>query len=173
MPEVRYGHAACVIGSDIYVFGGKVTFRQVQSTVIKFDTEDNEWSTLAPMPHDCSCHSACVMGGLVFITGAGANGCDVLRFDPTSAVCSRLAPTLNCREDGVSFVLNGCLYTAGGQGQPDSVERYDVVSNTWRCVVDMLEGRKFFGVVTIGSAGPAGEQNLFDSLIVKACRQHP
>jgi hypothetical protein len=52
--------------------------------------------------------------------------------------------------------------------QPLSVERYDVASNTWRAVADMLEGRKFFIGVTIGSAGPAEEQDLFDALITKA-----
>jgi hypothetical protein len=48
------------------------------------------------------------------------------------------------------------------------VERYDVASNTWVVVPNMLEGRRFFSAVTIGSAGQAEEQDLFDSLIVKA-----
>jgi hypothetical protein len=34
----------------------------------------------------------------------------------------------------------------------------------------MLEGRKY-GAVTIGSAYPAEEQDLFDSLIAKAVRE--
>jgi hypothetical protein len=35
-------------------------------------------------------------------------------------------------------------------------------------MADMLHGRFVFGVVTIGSAGTAEEQDLFDSLIAKA-----
>jgi hypothetical protein len=35
----------------------------------------------------------------------------------------------------------------------------------------MLEGRMMFGAVTIGSADPAEEQDLFDSLIAKALRE--
>jgi hypothetical protein len=50
------------------------------------------------------------------------------------------------------------------------VERYDVTSNTWTFMADLLEGRRFLGAVTIGSAGPAEEQDLFDSLIAKAGR---
>jgi hypothetical protein len=50
----------------------------------EFDTEANEWSTLAPMPNaDCCAHRACVLEGLIYIMGAG-NGNEVLRFDPAS-----------------------------------------------------------------------------------------
>jgi hypothetical protein len=72
------------------------------------------------------------------------------------------------RENGASFVVGGCLYAAGGNGGSESIERYDAASNTWTAVADMLEGRRWFSAVTIGSAGPAEEQDLFDSLIAKA-----
>jgi hypothetical protein len=51
------------------------------------------------------------------------------------------------------------------------VERYDAASDTWYFVANMLEGRVFFSAVTIGSASPAEEQDLFDSLIAKAARR--
>jgi hypothetical protein len=47
------------------------------------------------------------------------------------------------------------------------MERYDATTDTWTCVARMLVRRGFFGAVTIGSAGPAEEQDLFDSLIGK------
>jgi hypothetical protein len=167
MPAARDGLAACPIGSDIYVFGGSDGSYQPQTSVFKFDTEANAWSTLAPMPHACSWHCASVLDGLVYIVGArGINhGRGVLRFDPASAVWSTPASTLACREDGASFVVGGCLYAAGGS---QSVERYDTASNTWTAVANMLDGRLLFGAVTIGSSGPAEEQDLFDSLIAKA-----
>jgi N-acetylneuraminic acid mutarotase len=170
MPAVRYGHAACAIGSDIYVFGGQDGGQDPEHfSVFKFDTEANEWSTLAPMPHACAWHSASVLGGLVFIVGAGLNYRQVMRFDPALAIWSTLAPTVIDREDGATFVVGGCLYAVGGAGgQRSSVERYDVASDTWTAVADMLEGRRYCGAVTIGSAGPADEQDLFDSLIAKA-----
>jgi hypothetical protein len=66
-------------------------------------------------------------------------------------------------------VLNGFLYTAGGIGRSGStVERYDTTASTWTAVADMLERQHGFDAVTIGSTGPAEEQNLFDSLIAKA-----
>jgi hypothetical protein len=107
------------------------------------------------------------MNGLVYIVGAGDNYREVIRFDPASGACSMLAPTSTSREDSASFVVGGCLYAAGGDGGSESVERYDVASNTWEAVADMLGGRQWPGAVTIGSAGPAEEQDLFDLLIAK------
>jgi N-acetylneuraminic acid mutarotase len=175
MPTVRHALAACTIGSDIYVFGGFDGHHQIQNSVFKFDTEADEWSTLAPMPHACSFHSASVLDSLVYIVGAGAIGRDVLCFDPTSGVWSTLAPTSIRRKTGASFVVGGCLHAAGGKTTAfaSSVERYDVASNTWTAVANMLEGRTQVSAVTIGSAGPAaGEQDLFDSLIAKASSRH-
>jgi hypothetical protein len=114
-----------------------------------------------------------VVDGLVYIVGAGDFGTEVLRFDPVSGLTSTLASTSSVRQHGASFVLGGCLHVAGGQGLKSSMERYDVASNTWTAVADMLEGRANFGAVTTRSAGPAEEQDLFDSLIVKASRRRP
>jgi uncharacterized protein YciU (UPF0263 family) len=107
-----------------------------------------------------------VLDGLVYIVGGGEEGRDVLRFDPASDVWSSLAATSRSHSEGVSFVLGGCLYAAGGEDREG--ERYDLASNTWDYVADMLVDRDSFGAVTIGAAGPAEEQDLFDSLITKA-----
>jgi hypothetical protein len=85
---------------------------------------------------------------------------------------------LNCRQFGASFVVGGCLYATGGVGDigqssvEGSVECYDVASDIWTDVADMLEGWMHLCAVTIGSAGPAEEQDLFDSLISKASSGH-
>jgi hypothetical protein len=69
---------------------------------------------------------------------------------------------------GAFFVLSGCLYAAGGHNSESKVQRYDVATNAWMEVADMLEGRYGFGAVTVGSTCPVEEQDLFDSLITKA-----
>jgi hypothetical protein len=119
-----------------------------------------------------SWHSASVLSGLVYIVGGGDTHCEVLRFDPASDAWSNLTPTPVSREDCGSFVVGECLYVAGGDNESASVERYDVASNTWTASADMFECRRLFGAVTIGSAGPAKQQNLFDSLIVQASSGH-
>jgi hypothetical protein len=174
MPENWIYCAACAVGSDIYVFGGlDVQNVRQQASAFKYDTVTDAWSTLAPMPQPCAYHSASVLGGLVYIVGAGVDNKEVLRFDPASGVWSTLAPTLYRRCCGGYFVLGGCLYAAGSvEGDGASVERYDVASDTWTAVANMLTGRDGFCAITIGSAGPAEEQDLFDSLIAKASNVH-
>jgi N-acetylneuraminic acid mutarotase len=164
MPEARMLAAACTVGNDIYVFGGKSEGEIPELSVFKFDTVANEWSSLAPMPHTCQFQNATLLGDLVYIVGAG-NGKVVLCFDPASLVWSTLASTAYNRKGAGSFALGGSLYVIGGKVQPSSssMECYDVARNIWTDAASMLEGRRYFGAVTIGSAGSAEEQDLFDS----------
>ena len=142
--------------------------------MFKFDTEADEWSSLAPMPVAVSDHSASVLDGLVYIVGAGRDNIHTHRFDPVLGAWSTLAPTLNSHWLGFSFVAGGCLYVAGGgRGCRSSAERYDEATDTWAAVADMLEGRVYCSAVTIGSSGPAEEQDLFDSLIAKSLKGRP
>jgi hypothetical protein len=163
-----------VIRNDIFVFGGEDDVdedggTEIQDSVLKYDTEADEWSTLAPMPRETSEHSTSVHEGLVYIVGA-VNGHEVFRFDPVSGVWTPLAPTMRNRQSGTSFVLSGSLYAAGGcePSSISSVERYDVASDTWTPVADFIQGRCCCCAVTMGSSGSAEEQDLFDSLIAKA-----
>jgi N-acetylneuraminic acid mutarotase len=171
MPAPRRFHAACAIGSDIYVFGGGIRFED-QTSVFKFDTVTNTWSTLAPMPLPCGDHNVSVLDGdQVYIVGVGDDGKGVLHFDTASGVWSTLRDTSNGMHGSPTFVVGGCLYVAGGDGNSSNVERYDVVTDTWTAVVDMLEGRAGFCAVTIWSGDMAEDQDLFDSLIAKAARE--
>jgi hypothetical protein len=176
IPEPRSYCAACAVGSNIFVFGGRDDEEENQASVFKYDTVADAWSTLASMPRASTNHCASVLDGLIYIVGAGDRGdnSNFLRFDPVSESWSTLAPTLINRRRGCSFVLGGCLYTSGG-GLPreaySSVERYDAASNTWAIVGNMLESRRYLNAVTIGSAGPAEKQDLFDALIAKASKR--
>jgi hypothetical protein len=172
-PRTVDASAAVALGTDIYVFGGEDDEDVKQDSVLKYDTVADAWSTLAPMPYGCSHHSASICNGLVYIVGAGLESKEFLRFDPASDMWTILAPTLYWHANCASFVLDGSVYAAGGAGYDLSVERYDAATNTWTAAENMLEGRHSFGAVTIGTAGPAEEQNLFDSLIDKVSRRQP
>jgi hypothetical protein len=171
MPGARSDFAACAVGNDIFVFGGVDSHYQPQASVFKYDTMTDAWSILASMPCTCFSHNANLLDALVYIVGGGYGG-DVLRFEPASGVWSTLSATSIYRRKGVSFVFGGRLYAAGGDGQISSMERYDVASNAWTAVAYMLEGRECFGAATIGLASPTKGQDLFDSLIATASRQH-
>jgi N-acetylneuraminic acid mutarotase len=161
--------AACAVESDIYVFGGtRWQLGADQAFVFRYGTDANEWSTMAPKPGATSGHSVSVLDGLIYLVGTQIYGKEFMRFDPSSGAWSTLAPTLRRRFRGVSFVLGGCLYVAGGFERPTSVERYNVTTDTWSAVANMVRGRAYFAAATIGSAGPAEDLDLFDSLIRKA-----
>jgi hypothetical protein len=168
MPEPRRFFATCVIASNIYVFGGEDEENVIQGSVFKYDTEADKWSTLAPMPTSESGNSAIELGGLIYIVGIAVHG--LLCFNPTSGAWSTLHLSNATSHDGASFVLGGCLYAAGGEDSESNVQRYDVTTNAWIDVGHMLEGRDHFVAVTVGSAGAAEEQDLFDSLIAKASK---
>jgi hypothetical protein len=164
--------AACVVGSDVYVFGGDDYLGNAKTSVFKFNTEINEWSTTStPMPVASSYRGACALGGLVYIVGGGADHRQLLCFDPSAGVWSELASTSFTMKDGASFVMAECLHAVTiGTAE---VERYDVAADTWTAVPNLIEGRDIFYAVTIGTAGPNEEQDLFDFLIAKAIRRLP
>jgi hypothetical protein len=168
MPAGRSDCTACVVGTDIYVFGGEDTEENEQASVFKYDTEADTWSVLPPMPANGFGHSVSVIEGLMYITGAGDSGRDLLRLDPVSGVCTTLTSTRHRRSHAASFVFDGYLYVAGGTTSHRTIERYDTTSNAWTSVRRMREGRQSFSVVTIGPIEGTEEQNLFDSLITKA-----
>jgi hypothetical protein len=179
MPATRFLFAACAINGVIYVFGGvDDPFDEtgtMQFSIFTYDTESNVWSTLARrahMPCASKCRGAHVTDGLVYIVGA-INGSAVLCFDPATYGWSTLAQTCVSRMHGSSFILNGIVYTAGGESAPSSVERYDMASDTWTAVANMLESRMYFAAVTFASTGSDEELDLFDTLIVKASRERP
>jgi hypothetical protein len=96
MPAPRDSFAACACKSDIYVFGGATNEDENQSSVFKLDTKAGEWSTQAPMPTVCSCHSASLIDDEIYIVGAGNSGREVLHFNyatSTYGALSRRHPT--------------------------------------------------------------------------------
>jgi hypothetical protein len=173
MPELRFDFASGVVGSDIYVFGGISATSRDQGSVFKYGTETDIWSTLAPMPTVASGHSAIELDGLIYVVGVGESKSGLILYDPALEVWTTLAPLIYRCPFGTSFVLGGCLYAAGGKSNECAMHRYDVTANTWTEVADMLQGRYRLCAVKIGGSGPAEEQGLFDSLIVKAARRRP
>jgi hypothetical protein len=173
MPEERFRAGACVLGSDIYVFGGESDNEVTKSTAYRFNTETNEWATLAPMPESTSHHSVSVLDGLIYVIGgedeAGKSLRSVHRFDPAANMWSTVAPMSVARSMLGSFVMRGSIYAVSGYDGEDrrlfSMERYSVVSDTWSVV---LGGKMGTARIGFGALVVRLEVDLFDSLIAKA-----
>jgi hypothetical protein len=101
---------------------------EAQDSVFKYDTMTNTWSTVAPMLFSGHGLSASVLCEMIYIVGDGS--CDVRRLEPVSGAWSVLAPMSRVRHFSTSFVLKGSLFVAGGIENNESVERYDVATDT-------------------------------------------
>jgi hypothetical protein len=175
MPEERdrATTSACVLGSDIYVFGGRSDNYVMTSTAYRFNTETNEWATLAPMPEAKAHHSVSVRDGLIYVMGGEDEDDNSLRsvhrFHPAANMWSTVAPMSVARSMFRSFVMGASIYAVNGfDGDNRRVfpmERYSVVLDKWSVVLGgkMGTARIFFGALVVRL-----EVDLFDSLIAKA-----
>ena len=132
---------ACVIaaGSHLYLFGGKIPFREVY--VVKaerFDTVKNKWEEIADMQEGRSCAFGVATENKIFVTGGLRNGtrlktCEIYNISTNEW---QLVANLNVpRFHGSMVCLNGKLYVLGGvnyrnQGEL-SVECFDPANDQW------------------------------------------
>jgi N-acetylneuraminic acid mutarotase len=172
MPAERDYAGACLLGSDIYIFGGCNDDMEKSSTTYRFSSETNEWATLAPMPNAISGHCVCVVDGLIYVLGGEDSDYDcassVHRFDPVANLWSSLAPMSVARGFSGSFVLGGNINSVGGfdgERSLSSMERYSVASDSWSEVDggELGTARSRFCVQVMQL-----EVDLFDSLIAQA-----
>jgi N-acetylneuraminic acid mutarotase len=173
MPAERDYAGACVVGSSIYVIGGRDN-DETTSTTYRYSTETNTWATFALMPAAKVFQSVCVLDRQIY--AMGGKGSDTVssvhRFDPVTNSWSELAPLSVARSGSGAFVLGKSIHMVGGwdgAGVLTSMERYCVASDSWSVVngVELGEARNVFRAHTMQLQM---EENLFDSLIMKAKR---
>jgi hypothetical protein len=153
--------ATAVVGTIIYFF-------DTVDNVYTFDTVNEIWRKLPEMPSMSftQCSSAIVCNGLIYIVGPDG----LTSFDPRSEVSIILAPPLSTRENSSTFVLDGVLHVAGGFDNGFSVERYNVLNNTWEFVADMKEKRWFFSTITWCQEHVV-QKDIFEVLIERSMRK--
>jgi hypothetical protein len=172
MPAERDNAGVCVLGSDVYILGGRTEDMEATSTTYRFSTETNVWATLSPMPEAIQEHSVSVMDGLIYVIGGVDSNDDFIdsvhRFDPVANLWSTVAPMSVARTKLGAFVLGENIYVVGGFHGDDklsSMERYSVASDSWSEVDggELGTARSRFCVQVMQV-----EVDLFDSLIARA-----
>jgi N-acetylneuraminic acid mutarotase len=163
-----------VIGTSIYIMGGRGENGARSKTTYCFSTETNTWTTLARMFAARAAHSVCVLEGLVYVMGGqdirDADLSSVHRFNPVTNSWSTVAPMSVARTLLGAFVLNGSMYAVGGWGgsrRLTSVESFSVTSDSWteERGGGLAQKRNAFGAHTLQL-----EVDLFDNLVAKAKR---
>ena len=159
-----------LVGSDVYVIGGATGLNAdtavASASGYRYDTAQNEWSSLPPMPEARYACSACVLYVMGGKSASYTVLSSVIRFDPVSSSWSTVAPMSTARAFLGSYPLGGCLYAAGGYGGHNylnTVEKYDPDTDSWSAVGAMGHIRSGFCAQSMKL-----EVNLFDALIARA-----
>jgi hypothetical protein len=164
-PGLGSFNVAAVLSSNIFVFGNE---RDAIGHIFKYETGSNTWCTvlLEATPKHYHYENAVALNGSIYLVGQRFNeeiGFTLFTsFDVVTRHFKDLAPPTEicCR----LFLVDGCLYAAGGWKYSSRVQRYNVYADVWSEVACMGEGRRGFAHVTIPAVGVIEDANLFDAL---------
>ena len=155
MPTGRPGVQVGVVNGVLYAVGG-INAGLVDplpiGTVEAYDPVTNTWATKQPIPAPPFGAGVGVVNGILYAVGGiapGGSGVVVTgtlqAYDPVSNTWTTKAPMPTPRLGFRVGVVNGILYTVGGDAA-GTVEAYDPVTNTWTAKQPMLTARSGFGV---------------------------
>ncbi|GAB6025875.1 hypothetical protein CHUAL_014049 [Chamberlinius hualienensis] len=142
-PRTRFRKSSG-IAEVIVAVGGeddKVVLRSVES----FDPQTLQWRTLACLPFAISKHGLVVSGNnALYMAGGefpdGSASRNMFKYDPVLDQWQEMASMNMPRSELGLALLDGYIYAVGGwEGsyRIDSVERYDLKTNTWTFVSPM------------------------------------
>jgi len=122
MMMARYRHAAVVVGTDIYVVGGRNVLDQLLTSVLRYSTTDDAWSTVGDFPGATSDNAAFEHGGAVIACGgynhdySGAQAsCHILELEAEQPAFIPWAASLATGRGDFSIVrLQDAAYAYGG-----------------------------------------------------------
>lgn len=146
VPEPRYDHTMCVVGSKLYLYGGTNTDEYFKHLYI-FDLQSNTWvkaKTHGKSPGRRSGHSAVIYGTSIYVFGGGNDeklfndiymlDTETLTWKEVKTDSSAFVPTQRIHHTA-SVVGNRMIAFGGtGKGNPDaSVLSFDFDDHEWRC----------------------------------------
>jgi N-acetylneuraminic acid mutarotase len=126
MPDPRSHFGTVVLGNRIYAIGGQHgndADLTTVTTVSRYDADQNQWTTLAPLPVAVShiASAAVVINNRIIVAG-GETAHEtptnrVTLYDPATNQWSSLTPLPAARFSGVMGVLNDTLYFTTGSSE--------------------------------------------------------
>jgi N-acetylneuraminic acid mutarotase len=163
MRNARGAHGVAVIGSRIYVVGGRPVrdFGRVRNidALESFDVRTKRWSEHAPMPEAREHLGVAALGGSVYAFGGrlpdGNISARLDRYDPDTDSWERLEDAPFATSGIALLPLGGRLWTAGGE-EPHSVRvfggavSYDPAENSWSTMPNLPRPLHGYAATTIG-----------------------
>jgi N-acetylneuraminic acid mutarotase len=179
IPEPRDEHASCAIGQYIYILGGEAEQTGMAlADNLRYDSVNDSWATVAPMPTARKNAAAVALGGKCYVIGGRAGTDPALAvveiYDPAGNSWSAGAAMPTAREGLVAAVIGGLVYAAGGEsnGYLDDLEVYDPVANAWISRASMRNERSHAaagvidGKLYVAGGTNAGDMGYLDVLEV-------
>lgn len=163
----RNAHASAVVGSCIYMFGGRQGINMGENSLAdlyKLDTDTGAWSEVSmagDVPQARSYHSMVPIGTLLYVFGGctheGGRSNELHEFDTDTGVWRKL-PTFDVilGRGGAGFVAVGKkLYVVGGftGKEMGDVYEFDTEINEWKQIETSpsLPPRSVFGIVALAT----------------------
>jgi PKD repeat protein len=138
MGIVRYGQAQCAGDTNSFYIIGGVSNGSIVADVNRYDADTDTWTPLAPMPGaDEGPTAVCYDGKIYSTTGgyysSGWNIYDIATDTWTSGASTPRGATsaIAAGWDGKIFLIGGDDDFYPGSGIYDTVEIYDIDSDTW------------------------------------------
>ena len=171
--------AVAQLDGKVYVVGGYPSSRFTVSTVQVYDPAKDTWALAAPLPEPLNHTMAAAVGGRLFVIGGQTSTRgnalmagfvnSVYAYDPASDKWTKKAPMPTERSSGVTGVIDGRIYVAGGRpphGHDFAV--YDPAGDSWQVLPKLptqrnhlaagVAGGKFY--VIGGRFGPGFRSEL-------------
>lgn len=166
----RHETGSVVSGDKLYVLGGRGN-----KPVQVFDSSQNKWSTLAPLPMEMHHFQPVVLNGYIYVIGAftccyptETSIADIYRLNIASNTWETFGtmPSARLRGAAGTVVHNNKIYLIGGNNNGHSggavgwFDEYDPATGNWTILPDAPNARDHFSAAMIGNhlVAAAGRQ---------------
>jgi N-acetylneuraminic acid mutarotase len=161
---VRQEHSVAAIDNKIYIVGGLQQSLAVTASVEVFDTTNNSWSSIPPMPTGLHHPNVAAVDGKLYVLGGIPSIIDwsgspkSFAYDTVSGKWSDLSPLPNPRGSAAVGVHGKTIWLVGGLtgliGAVNTVSSFDTVSGNWTSYPNssLPEVRDHGGGAVIGDA---------------------
>lgn len=142
MPSERREMPAAVLDGKIFITGGFGDARTVLSSVLVYDPEGDQWTSVSPMPEPRHHHAAAAVNGKLYVIG-GYSALDpypwpvtptVFEFDPETGAWRSRAPLPQLLGAPAAAASNGKIYVFGGASGTNTLSTtfiYEPSTDSW------------------------------------------
>lgn len=169
MLESRVNFALAALDGSLYALGGSTDGKSME----RYDVTGNKWTPLADVPLRIDHQSIATLNGYLYMVGGRDQEevtiyASLYRFDPVTNSWDRRAdmfrprnafsvvavpPSGDKSDKGFLYAISGeSRASSGGKTVDDTVERYDVATNTWETLkgIKLSQPRLLPGAVLLG-----------------------